>query len=223
MRGLGWDYIGRIRGSKYYRLLNSTMWASISSLHNDATATPTCFGAIELCKDSGFTTYLYRYKSKKTGRKAKTKRGNVKQNAQSLKHAKGAKEPWLLVSSLNEGSQVAEKVIKIYKMRMQIEEGFRDLKSTKYGFGFEHVSTQHIYRLHVFFLIAMIACILAWIIGWLAEKNNLQRQYQANSTKNRRVLSLFYLGYRIILRDKNKMKNTIIQSVIMLPPVFSEA
>lgn len=223
VRSLGWDYIGRIRGNKYYRLLNSTSWASISSLHKDATATPTFLGVIELCKDSGFTTYLYRYKSKKSGRKAKTKRGNVKQNGQSLKHAKGAKEPWLLVSSLIEGSQTAEKVIKIYKMRMQIEEGFRDLKSTKYGFGFEHVSTQHIYRLHIFFLIAMIACILAWIMGWLAENNNLQKQYQANSTKNRRVLSLFYLGYRIILRDKDPMKNTIIQSVIQHFPNFSEA
>lgn len=222
VRGLGWDYIGRIRGNKSYRLLHSRLWAPISSLHKDATATPTFLGAIELCKDSGFETNLYRYQSKKTGRKAKTKRGNVKQNAQSLKQAKGAKEPWILVSSLNEGKQAAEKIIKIYKMRMQIEEGFRDLKSTKYGFGFEHVSTQHIYRLQVFFLIAMIASILAWIIGWLAEKNNLHRQYQANSTKNRRVLSLFYLGCRIILRKKDSIKNSIIQTVIQNFPDFSE-
>ena len=77
---------------------------------------------------------------------------------------------------------------------MQIEEGFRDLKSTKYGFGFEHVKTTHIYRLNIFFLIAMLAAFLAWIIGFLAESMGLQSQYQANSTKNRRVLSLFYLG-----------------------------
>lgn len=219
--GLGWDYIGRVRGNKYYRFLNSTLWSPISSLYKDAAATPTLLGRIELCKESGFKTHLYRYKSKKTGRKAKTKRGHVKQNAQSLKHAKGAKEPWLLVSSLNEGSQIAEKVIKLYKLRMQIEEGFRDLKSTQYGFGFEHVSTQYIYRLHVFFLIAMIACVLAWIIGWLAEQKNLQRQYQANSTKNRRVLSLFYLGCRIISKGKDTMKNIIIHGVIQQFPEFS--
>jgi hypothetical protein len=98
--GLGWDYVRRIRGNKMYRLLNSTQLALIPSLHKDATATPSSLGPIELCKDSGFKTKLYRYKPKKSGRKAKTKRGNVKQNAQSLKHAKGAKEPWLLVSSL---------------------------------------------------------------------------------------------------------------------------
>ncbi len=70
------------------------------------------------------------------------------------------------------------------------------------GFGFEHVNTTHIYRRNIFFLIAMLAAFLAWVIGFLAESMNLQTQYQANSTKNRRVLSLFYLGYRIILKKK---------------------
>lgn len=223
VQGLGWDYVGRIRGNKYYRFLTSTKWSSISSLHNEATSTPTFLGEIELCKDSGFQTKLFRYKSKKMGRKAKTKRGNVKKNAQSLKHTKGNKEPWILVSSLPENSKIATRIIKIYKLRMQIEEGFRDLKSTKYGFGFEHVNTNHIYRLNVFFLIAMLAAFLAWVIGWIAENENLQAQYQANSTKSRRVLSLFYLGYRIILRIKNTMKSHCIQMVIENSPDFSEA
>ena len=223
VQGLGWDYVGRIRGNKYYRLRTVTKWSAISSLHKDATNTPTFLGDIELCKDSGFYTKLYRYKSKKTGRKAKTKRGNIKRSAQSLQHAKGANEPWLLVSSLPENSKIAQKVVEIYSLRMQIEEGFRDLKSTKYGFGFEHVNTNHIYRLNVFFLIAMLAAVLAWIIGWLAEKSNLQSQYQANSIRSVRVLSLFYLGCRIIIRAKDKIKNVCIQSVIENFPDFSEA
>ena len=150
-------------------------------------------------------------------------RGKIKQTNQSKKHAKANKEPWLLVSSLLINSKTAKKVVEIYSFRMQIEEGFRDLKSTKYGFGFEHVNTRHIYRLNVFFLIAMLASFLAWVIGWLGEKVNLQAQYQANSTKKRRVLSLFYLGYRIILRVKDRMKNIVIQTVIENFPDFSEA
>jgi transposase len=93
-------------------------------------------------------------------------------------------------------SKTAKKVVEIYSHRMQIEEGFRDLKSTKYGFGFEHVNTWHIYRLNVFFLIAMLAAFLAWVIDWLAEKVNLQAQYQANSTKTKRIFSLFYPIFR---------------------------
>jgi len=223
VQSLGWDYVGRIRGNKYYRFRTTITWSAISSLHTDATNTPTYLGEIELCKDSGFYTKLIRYKSKKIGRKAKTKRGNIKQNAQSLKHAKGAKEPWILVTSLPENSKIAEKVVGIYSSRMQIEEGFRDLKSTKYGFGFEHVNTNHIYRLNVFFLIAMLAAFLAWIIGWLAEKSNLQAQYQANSIKSIRVLSLFFLGYRIIVRARDEIKNVCIQWVIENFPNFSEA
>lgn len=220
--GLGWDYIGRVRGNKTYRFLNQVEWAPITSLFPDASATPACLGEIELCKDNTFKTTLYRYKSPEKGRHRKTKRGNILQNSQSKKHAKANKEPWLLVSSLEKNHICAKKVIKIYSCRMQIEEGFRDLKSTKYGFGFEHVNTTHIYRLNIFFLIAMLAAFLAWIIGFLAESMNLQAQYQANSTKDRRVLSLFYLGYRIILRGKNKMKKIIIQSLIDHFPYFCE-
>ena len=223
VQDLGWDYVGRIRGNKYYRLQNSVTWAPITSLHKAATATPTLVGEIELCKEHGFKTTLYRYKGKALGRKNKTKRGNVKQNGQSKKHAKANKEPWLLVSSFLINSKTAKKVVEIYSLRMQIEEGFRDLKSTKYGFGFEHANTRHIYRLNVFFLIAMLAAFLAWVIGWLAEKVNLQAQYQANSTKIKRILSLFYLGYRIILRVKDKMKSIVIQTVIENFPDFSEA
>lgn len=218
---LGWDYVGRIRGNKHYRSQTSTTWSPIVSLHKQATGTPNYLGVIELCKDSGFITHLFCYKSPKQGRKDKTKRGKIKENAQSRKHAKGNKEPWILVSSLKQTSRVAEKVVNIYSARMQVEEGFRDLKSTKYGFGFEHVKTNHIYRLNIFFLVAMLASFLAWITGWLAEQENLQAQYQANSTKWKRVLSLFYLGCRIIIRDRNKIKTKLIHKVMNNFPDFS--
>jgi hypothetical protein len=219
--GLGWDYVGRIRGNKCYRYQGSLTWAAITSLHQDATITPTCLGAIELCKEHSFKTTLYRYKGKALGRKNKSKRGNIKQTNQSKKHAKANREPWLIVSSLPLTHNVATKVIKIYSLRMQIEEGFRDLKSTQYGFGFEHVNTLHIYRLNIFFLIAMFAAYLAWLCGWLAEKQSLQAEYQANSVKNRRVLSLFYLGCRIIIRGKNKIKSCDFVSLIENFPSFS--
>ena len=219
---LGWDYVGRIRGNKYYCKESDTSWSPISSLYKDATSTPTCLGEIKLCKDHGFETTLYRYKGKKSGRKNKTKRGNVKQNGQSKKHAKANKEPWLLVSSLSLNSHSAKKIVTIYSSRMQIEEGFRDLKSTKYGFGFEHVNTRHIYRLNVFFLIAMLAAFLAWVTGWIAEKLNLQAQYQANSIKHTRILSLFYLGYRIIIRTRHEIENVVIHEVIDNFPNFCD-
>ncbi len=81
---------------------------------------------------------------------------------------------------------------------MQIEEGIRDLKSTKYGFGFEHMMSYKPQRILILLLIAQIAAFIAYVIGMLAENNNLHFRFQANSIKHRRVLSLFYLGRRII-------------------------
>src|SRR4051794_4125262 len=75
---LGWDYVGRIRGNKFYRYQGKATWAAITSLHPDTTATPACLGPIELCKEHSFKTILYRYKGKALGRKNKRKRGNVK-------------------------------------------------------------------------------------------------------------------------------------------------
>ncbi len=93
-------------------------------------------------------------------------------------------------------------------LRTHLKEGFRDLKSTKYGFGFEHTHSKNIMRLENLLLIAMLASIVAWIIGWQAEKEKLHYQFQANSIKNRRVLSLFFLGCRII---KKKIRLELIK------------
>jgi len=53
---------------------------------------------------------------------------------------------------------------------MQIEEGFRDFKSPKYSFGFEHAGSWKIARIDNLLLIAMLASLVAWMISWLAEK-----------------------------------------------------
>ncbi len=220
VKTLGWDYVGRIRGNKYYRCHTDDAWGAIKTLYPTVTGTPKCLGEIELCKESNFITTLYCYKGRRLGRAAKTKRGKIKQSAQSKKQAKTNQEPWLLVSSL--AHTTPEKVIKIYRLRMQIEEGFRDLKSTRYGFGFEHVNTKHLYRLKVFLLLAMLASFLAWLVGWLAENANLHSAYQANSTKHKRVLSLFYLGYRIIRKEAKRIANLFIHAVIKHFPSFHE-
>jgi hypothetical protein len=52
----------------------------------------------------------------------------------------------------------------------------------------------------VLLLIAALAGRLAWVIGWLAERQQLHYQFQANSIKHRRVLSLLYLGCEVIRR-----------------------
>jgi len=52
----------------------------------------------------------------------------------------------------------------------------------------------------------MLASFVAWIVGWNAERQNLHYQFQANTIRDRRVLSLFYVGCRIM---KKKIKLTL--------------
>jgi transposase len=126
-----------------------------------------------------------------------------------IEHAKAANEPWLLVSSLKQPPAV---IIDIYAARMRIEEGFRDLKSSQFGFSFEHAYSNKIERIQILLMIAALASFLAYFIGWVAEKNQWHYQFQANSIKKLRVLSLFYLGCRIIKKNFNIAYKTIVDA-----------
>ena len=66
---------------------------------------------------------------------------------------------------------------------MQIEEGFRDLKSSRYGFSFEHTYSKKIEKIEILLLIAALTSFIAWVVGWVAEKEKLQYQFQSNTVK----------------------------------------
>ena len=93
---------------------------------------------------------------------------------------------------------------------MEIEEGFRDLKSSQFGFSFEHAYSVQIRRIQVLLMIAMLAAYILFFIGWAGENMQLHYQFQANTNKKRRVLSFFYLGCRIV-----KKKLLIVNAAIL--------
>lgn len=197
VRILGWDYIGRVRGLVKYCPEGQTQWYSLKTIHQKATSTAKRLGRVRLSKSATIEGVLCYYKAAMKGRVNKNKRGQPSKSTDSQDKAKSAKEPWVLITSLD-GHHIAKRVVKIYQCRMQIEEGFRDLKSSKYGFGFEQARSSKIKRIENLLLIAMLASFVAWIVGWFAEKEKLHYQFQANSIRHRRVLSLFYLGCRVI-------------------------
>lgn len=205
---LGWDFIGRVRGKKYVRKISEETWQFSRELFNKATSTPKNIGEVELCKSNSMTVTLCLFKGKSPKRKRAKKSGK-----KPLEYRKAAKEPWLLATSLSDSYFLAKRVIEIYSLRMQIEEGFRDLKSPRYGFGFEYAHSKKLARIEVLLLIGTLASFIAWLTGWVAEKNNIHYQFQSNSIKNRRVLSLFFLGCQII-KKKIKISVNMIMSAI---------
>ena len=81
---------------------------------------------------------------------------------------------------------------------MQIEESFRDLKSHRFGWAFCSARSKDPKRLEVLLVIASLASLAVSLVGAAAEQRNLERQFQANTIRVRRVLSLIALGRRVV-------------------------
>ncbi len=82
------------------------------------------------------------------------------QCSSSKKHAKGAKEPWLIASSMSPEEMPAAIIMNLYKKRMQIEEVFRDLKNMRNGLGLRHCRSFKVERLNVALLIGSITMLI---------------------------------------------------------------
>ena len=96
---------------------------------------------------------------------------------------------------------------------MTIEENFRDLKSGRYGFGLEMTYSKKKNRYQVMLILAMLAATIAYLIGFVAEKAGYHYQFQSCSTKDKRVLSRFFLGCEMIYRDIIFHFNVIINAI----------
>lgn len=192
---LGWDYIGRARGTVHYD--DGSGFKTIKSLFDIATQTPTSCGEFKLSKEKPLKTFFYLYKHKRVGRHKLTKGKKRDRHKDSENHARSYREPWILVSSLK-GFSAVKRVIKLYKFRMTIEGSFRDHKSTQFGFSMNENVTLIAKRYITWLLIASLASFIAWVVGYAAEQKKLHYYFQANTYRHRRVLSFFYLGCQII-------------------------
>lgn len=203
VRDLGWHYLGRIRSGKNYTFGNDR-WHSMSTLLKEGIKEPEYIGNVILCRSNPIKTNLYRVKNPPKGRKYLNKNKKERKDKKAKEYSKSAKEAWVIATSLPHKKFLsANRVIKIYKNRMQIEEGFRDLKSHKFGFSLVEAHSIKIKRIEILLLIALLASFIAWLVGYVGESKKLQYQFQANSIKHHRVLSLFFLGCQMIKRKIN--------------------
>ena len=161
-----------------------------------ATARSKHLGRAELTCRAPIDCDLYLVRRKKKGRVRRTRSGKRAQSAQSKKMAQREREPWLLATSL--GAAKAKKIIELYGMRMQIEEGFRDTKNQRLGFSLNETRTQRCKRLALLLLIGTLTTLALWLLGKAGERCKLHYQFQANTTRTRLVLSTFFLGCQLV-------------------------
>lgn len=196
-----WYWLVRARSGKYIKLSDEDEWQEASELFSKA-------GTRAKCYENAYITKSHprpcRIIMKKGSEKSKRKTPNKlprNYNAANGGYQRIAKEPWILATNLSKTYDTT-KVMYAYKKRMQIEESFRDIKSTRYGLGSRYIQTRCIYRWGVAMLLAAIAQITLWVIGVLGHSQGFQRVFQVNTVRDKKQFSYFYLGQLIIESDK---------------------
>lgn len=190
----GWDYVGRIRGLKTVRFVGSDHWLPSTSIRAQATTRPQFLGQCQVGKWQPWRTWLVSVSKRLKGRKSLGRRGHPRTNGADRKHARGAREPWLLATSLS--TLRPRQVVALYAKRMQIEELFRDEKNGRFGwsFGVVSVASNDANRAAVLVAIVALGVIAMTLLGLTIEGRKLHGRFQANTIRRRRVLSFFVLG-----------------------------
>ena len=109
----------------------------------------------------------------------------------------GFRTPWLLATSLPVTRTLARQVVRLYRLRMSIEEGFRDMKSHQFGLGLTYHRYASVERLQVLVFIASLALLVLWLVGTATIAQGAHYQFQANSVRHKRILSVLFVGLQL--------------------------
>jgi len=209
---LDWDWIGRIRNRHALRWKQGGPWFDAKKCYKKATNQPKFLGEGVLTKRHQHPCQFVIFKQKSQARKHKTRFGEVAQNSHSRKQAAGQSEPWLLATSLPSTSTLAKKTVKLYRARMQIEEGFRDVKSHRFGLSLNYHRTESVERLQILLLIAALALMVLWLLGMAVILLEQHYQFQANSVRHKKVLSVIFIGLQVVHDARIRLSKSDIES-----------
>lgn len=197
IRSIGWDFVGRLRGRK--KALRNGQWVPLKELHPLAGRRPRCLGICHLRNEAPRPFRLVlSAKPRVKGRHRITTLGTKGRCTADRQRSEAAREPLLLATSLSVQTKV---IVATYRMRMQIEETFRDFKSHRYGWSLEDVRCKTPARVDVLLLIAALGTVAMHMIGFAARQHKLDRGLQANTQRSRPVFSTFFLAKLVIRRD----------------------
>jgi hypothetical protein len=216
VEALGWDWIGRIRRGSKVRLGDSETWAFTETLYSQARQEPKRLGEGWLSIQQPYACVLHLYKASQRGpgRPCKPYKSTLTHKRSRL----ASREPWLLATSLGLASWSAKRVVKVYRLRMQIEETFRDLKSTRWGYALDYTRSRSALRLENLLWLTTLATLATWLVGMAAEAADLMRHYQANTERKRRVLSTFFLGRRVLTKGRRMVSRRALRDAMQALP-----
>jgi len=199
IEAFGWHWIGRLGGNTQVRAPNGSDWLPCRLCHAQAGAAPRDLGAYEMVRQQPLRCRLVVQRRPPRGRHRLTRRGSASRDRRHLKSAQSQRQPWLLTVSTSLSNLTAQRIVALYAQRMQIELSFRDLKSHRYGAGFEDSLTRQAERLAVLLLLHTLASFAAWLAGLAATGAKVGHRLAANSQK-RPTYSVLRLGREALVR-----------------------
>ena len=223
VESLGWDWIGRVRKGVKFSHEGTNTWKDTGSLYRQGTQRAKYLGRCWLSKSTPYRCALHVYKSLRRGPGRPKKR--YRKTPLNVRARKDAREPWLLATSLSPKYWSARRVVKAYEKRMHIEETFRDFKSHRWGYGLQYARSGCAERLANQLLITTLAVLATWLVGMVAKTKGWARHFQANTVKDREVLSIFFLGRRVLRSSKSKFtlqKADLWDAASRLPRIVKE-
>ncbi len=200
----GWYYVGRVRNRDLYRDERGE-WQPIKQLYQRITSTARSLGEIEMTRRAPHSVALYGIHQPPKGRKHRRVTGSIARSKLSRQNARREQEPWLLASNLPQANWTARQIVGIYRKRMQIEEGFRDVKSLRFGFAFDLHRTRCPRRIEILLLIAALACYALYLAGLQAKTTGRSYRFQSNSVRQKTVLSLWRIGLEYLRRSASDL------------------
>jgi hypothetical protein len=217
---LGWNWVGRIRGKDFICVDNETdQWFRAKTLHRTATTSAKYLGKIKWIKSNPLAAFIVLIRGSKKRRTVLTYTGKKRQSKKNKAYAKRQKEPWLLVASLSLHDRISEQIVKIYRTRMQIEEGFRDCKAVHYGLDLSQKRNMCEKRRSILCLLATLANFILWCIGIVGKHTPVAKQVRVNSSSKREPYSAIFLGHLLMAQEKFQLSaKEILSSLRVIKP-----
>lgn len=219
-KSLSWHGVGRIRGRDFVSWnVEDNEWLGAKALYPKATKKAQSMGSVDWVRNHPLAAWIVLIRQPKKKRKAVTYDGKKRQSKHDKTQASREKEPWLLVASLSLRDRSPKQIVKVYRTRMQIEEGFRDCKAVHYGLGLSQNRRMNENRRSVLCLLAALATFVLWCIGTAARKTRMAKQVRVNSSSKREPYSTIYLARLLILLTNFHLSDqATIQSLNALKP-----
>jgi len=206
-----WHWVGRIRGCDFISWKNQVQqWFSAKSLHQEATTRATSLGFIDWVRKEPLSAFIVLVRLPRKKRKTLTFEGKKRQSHKNKVQVKRANEPWLLVASLSLQQRSPKQIVKIYKTRMQIEEGFRDCKAVHYGLCLSQNRGMNRSRRSVLCLIAACTIFVLWCIGTSGKQTDIAKQVRVNSSSNRPPYSVVFLAKLLIAQAHFRLPDKVL-------------